>query len=624
MSISTPESSSALDFDSTEDAEFDLVGMLLDQQQQLTAAERFSKSHDDLESGDVQQHAPAQEKYYRSLMPATPPSEHQQFAFEVDLDSCSGCKACVVACHTLNGLEEDESWRKVGSITLGAPGDLNAPGNLGATGETSNQGNDPANEIQSDKIQAIGIQHVTTACHHCEDPGCLNGCPVKAYVKDPVTGIVRHLDDQCIGCKYCTMMCPYEVPKYSKRLGIVRKCDMCHNRLSAGEAPACVQSCPNEAIRIRLVDRTLENGWESSRSKETLAPGAPRSSISRPTTVYQSSRRSEFGLPQDHGIDQVAESHWPLAALLIGTQLSVGMILVERMAAAMLWIAGQPMATSITATVATASLIVGGIGLNLAPLHLGQPLRAWRVFLGLRTSWLSREAVILGKYVGVLGAAVGLLWLPMLADWLPETVNEIAADYIPSWAAKLTLGMSLPLGILGLYSSAMIYIATKRPLWRHERTLPRFGGTTLIGGAAFAIFVIGASLAYIGQSSTAANVVAGLLLLSTLSGLAWKLHWEWQIYLGPIRACDPPHDRRCRSLTTRELSKIRTARLTLGAASIGVLLIAAVGSLFVGLASVFTLACLLLACGLVLVSESLERFLYFTSVVYDRMPGTLK
>ena len=43
--------------------------------------------------------------------------------------------------------------------------------------------------------------------------GCLNGCPVLAYEKDPVTGIVRHLDDQCIGCQYCMLKCPYDVPQ---------------------------------------------------------------------------------------------------------------------------------------------------------------------------------------------------------------------------------------------------------------------------------------------------------------------------------------------------------------------------------------------------------------------------
>src|SRR6185369_3646357 len=146
------------------------------------------------------------------------------YAFEVDLDSCTGCKACVSACHSLNGLDDDETWRDVGLLI----------------------GGDRRHPFQ---------QTVTTACHHCADPACLNGCPVLAYEKDPVTGIVRHLDDQCIGCSYCILKCPYDVPKFNHRLGIVRKCDMCHGRLLHGEAPACVQACPHEAIRIDIVNQ---------------------------------------------------------------------------------------------------------------------------------------------------------------------------------------------------------------------------------------------------------------------------------------------------------------------------------------------------------------------------------
>ena len=182
---------------------------------------------------------------FQSLIPLSRPGPGEQYAFEVDLDSCSGCKACVVACHALNGLEDDESWRDVGLV----------------------HGGSPAAPYQ---------QTITTACHHCADPGCLHGCPVLAYEKDPVTGIVRHLDDQCIGCQYCVLKCPYDVPKYSARLGIVRKCDMCHQRLGAGEAPACAQACPTHAIRIVTVPVPVD-GVPSSRldTSHFLAPPPP-------------------------------------------------------------------------------------------------------------------------------------------------------------------------------------------------------------------------------------------------------------------------------------------------------------------------------------------------------------
>src|SRR5678816_4725159 len=192
-----------------------LIDDLLAEQQSLTAVERFARSH---ERGQT----PAQARYYRELIPLSKPQPGEQYAFAVDLDACTGCKACVNACHSLNGLDEDELWRNVGVI-------------VGGTVEKPYQ------------------QTVTTACHHCAEPGCLLGCPVMAYEKDAATGIVRHLDDQCIGCQYCLLMCPYDVPKYSQRLGIVRKCDMCIDRLAVGEAPACVQACPHGAIRIQLV-----------------------------------------------------------------------------------------------------------------------------------------------------------------------------------------------------------------------------------------------------------------------------------------------------------------------------------------------------------------------------------
>ena len=203
-----------------------LIDALLAEQRTLTAVEKFSQLH--------QRHqTPLLETHYRDLIPISAPRPGEQYAFEVDLDKCSGCKACVSACHSLNGLDDGEAWRKVGALF----GKRLVP--------KPPRGN-----------RVVPIQQtVTTACHHCVEPACLEGCPVLAYDKDPATGIVRHLSDQCIGCTYCVMKCPYEVPQYSAQRGIVRKCDMCHDRLAVGEAPACVQACPSEAIRITLTQK---------------------------------------------------------------------------------------------------------------------------------------------------------------------------------------------------------------------------------------------------------------------------------------------------------------------------------------------------------------------------------
>jgi len=137
-----------------------LLDDYLREQQELTAVERFARRHD----------SPGEHGRYRDLLPARPPGPGQQYAFEVDLDACTSCKACVTACHNLNGLDDGETWRSVGLLHGGS-------------------------------VAAPVLQAVTTACHHCLDPACMTGCPVGAYTKHPVTGIIEHLDDQCIGCQ---------------------------------------------------------------------------------------------------------------------------------------------------------------------------------------------------------------------------------------------------------------------------------------------------------------------------------------------------------------------------------------------------------------------------------------
>jgi len=84
-----------------------LIDTLIEEQRLLSAVTRFAQRHENHE-------LPQQARYYRDLIPLSAPEDGQQYAFEVDLDQCSGCKACVTACHNLNGLDDDETWRSVG------------------------------------------------------------------------------------------------------------------------------------------------------------------------------------------------------------------------------------------------------------------------------------------------------------------------------------------------------------------------------------------------------------------------------------------------------------------------------------------------------------------------------
>lgn len=405
--------------------EFSLIDELLAEQQRLqTPVARFAGAHD---RGDAARIS----AFSVQLLPLTAPGPGEQYAFEVDLDSCTGCKACVAACHSLNGLDDNETWRDTGLLV----------------------GGDEAQPFQ---------QVVTTACHHCVDPACLNGCPVLAYEKDPVTGIVRHLDDQCIGCSYCVLKCPYDVPKYNPARGIVRKCDMCQSRLVHGEAPACAQACPTHAISIVTVPIRPDKGRSrlASGTATTFLPGAPDPSYTRPTTRYVTQRRQPDNLrAADAGLLRPQPPHWPLVWMLVLTQVSVGILaaVLTGWRGFVFHLATLPLAQLPLLAWAAAT-----VGLVASVFHLGQPLKAWRCFLGLRRSWLSREIVVFGFFFVALSV------------------------FVVMRPHGLVLGtVTLALGLSGISCSAMLYADTQRRAWRLWTGAGKFFGTTMVAGLVF-------------------------------------------------------------------------------------------------------------------------------------------
>jgi DMSO reductase anchor subunit/NAD-dependent dihydropyrimidine dehydrogenase PreA subunit len=290
---------------------------------------------------------------------------------------------------------------------------------------------------------------------------------VKAYEKDATTGIVRHLDDQCIGCQYCMLKCPYEVPKYSKRLGIVRKCDMCQQRLAVGEAPACVQACPTSAIRIVLHDT---GATALSRVPGIMPEGSAE--YTRPTTAYTTARTLSGTRAADADVPRVQPTHWPLVGMLLLTQLAAG-----------LFIAAIPYPQLAWAGIASLML-----GLGVSAFHLGRPLGAWRFFLGLRTSWMSREILAFSVFAAL--AIASLLALP---------------TFLPAMA-----------GMVAVFTSAMIYIDTRRSWWSAKRTSLSFIGTTARLGGSCAAAITG---------DIVCSVVALLFgLISILLEAKWDRH----------------------------------------------------------------------------------------------------
>jgi formate dehydrogenase iron-sulfur subunit len=436
-----------------------LVDEWLAEQQRLTPVERFAARHD---AGTV----PAQARRYEHLIPSDLPGPGQQYRFEVDLDACTGCKSCVVACHSMNGLDADESWRSVGLL----------------------HGTEPGVRYQ---------QTVTTACHHCVEPGCLQGCPVDAYEKDPVTGIVLHLDDQCIGCSYCTLTCPYEVPKYSPNRGIVRKCDMCHGRLAEGEAPACAQACPNGAISIGIVDTVVLQATAATGG--SLVPGAPVSSITVPSTEYHTAKgRVDDILAADRFAIRPGHAHDPLAVMLVLTQLAVGAFLADLVRPA--GSGGSVLA-----------LLTGVLALAASVFHLGRPMYAWRAVIGLRHSWLSREVVAFGAFAALAAPYALFQW---------QALGAVVA------AA----------GVAGVACSVLLYARTRRRWWRTPSTAFRFGTTSAICGLTVASWTSGdRSLAVAAAGVAIVKLLWELTVLRHLRAAADDdLHKTAALLIGPL------------------------------------------------------------------------------------------
>ena len=559
---------SAVGLDSQPSEHLTPIDFYLREQQSLSAVERFSQHH---EFATV----PAQSRHYKSLLPVTTPQDGEQYAFEVDLDRCSGCKACVTACHSMNGLDADEAWRDVGLLHGGTDED------------------------------AV-IQHVTTACHHCLDPACLNVCPVDAYEKDPVTGIVHHLDDQCFGCQYCTLACPYNVPKYNKQLGIVRKCDMCSQRLAVGEAPACVQACPHEAIAIKVVNQ--QQVIEDCETNLFL-PGAPEPNQTLPTTTFKTERVLPRNLlPADYYSVHREHAHWPLVIMLVLTQLSVGAFLVEHV---MDWLVGPKVLVAVRPAHAVTALVFGLLALVSSTFHLGRPRYAYRAMIGLRHSWLSREIVAFGLFAGLAVFYAAARWL------LPESLE---ADVIrPAGIAVVAAGM------IGVCCSILIYQQTGRVFWSGVNTSIKFLSTTVILGLSVALLTV--TVLAVAAGSEAARellVTYGASLCQLLAAVSGgKLLFEasifrhlWSRQTTPIK--------RSAMLMSGELASPTMARFAAGfLGGVWLPLFVVMGGSLSGSGDVFLVVVLMGSSTACVVGEMLERYLYFAAVVAPRMPGGL-
>lgn len=285
--------------------------------------------------------------------------------FVFDTNRCTGCHACIIACSIENNLTFDSSFRQV--VTFN---DRHSP--------------------------QIPVSHLSIACNHCGDPPCLQNCPTGAYSKDSHTGAVTIDPDICIGCKYCTLNCPYDAPRFNPQKGYTEKCNFCNDRQLEGKDPACVMLCPTNALQVEAYDPEQKTSTPVSvpgfteTDTEPAFHGISWTPPDRCVSITQEHDPLFIGdfyasLPTVETPKISLRSEWPLIIFTSVTALLVAFI-----------------SAMVFSGMILHPLLFFGIGvfnLGLATIHLGKKFEAHRAIQNIKNSWLSREILLYGLFL---------------------------------------------------------------------------------------------------------------------------------------------------------------------------------------------------------------------------------
>ncbi len=208
-----------------------------------------------------------------------------RYGMVIDLDRCTGCGSCMVACAAENNVPS-------------------LPQSTARTGLTPVVVRKVSNKLEG---SAQRKTFIPIMCAHCEhDTPCVKVCPQQAVEVDKETGIVMQMPQRCLGCRYCMTACPYHAryfnwwdpswpagmekslnPGVAVRMrGVVEKCNMCHARLHAAKekaaavgkreidlgdyVPACVEACPTGAIHFGNLANPTDPASIEARSPEAF------------------------------------------------------------------------------------------------------------------------------------------------------------------------------------------------------------------------------------------------------------------------------------------------------------------------------------------------------------------
>ncbi len=160
----------------------------------------------------------------------------------VDTTVCLGCRGCEAACAEANKMPNPPAGDEV----------------FGKTRLTSPEALTVVNRFENPRRPETP-RYVKRQCMHCVEPACASACPVRALDKLP-NGPVTYRPERCMGCRYCMVACPFEIPKYeyAKAVPTVKKCTFCAARQERGLAPACASVCPSGALTFGKRGELLE------------------------------------------------------------------------------------------------------------------------------------------------------------------------------------------------------------------------------------------------------------------------------------------------------------------------------------------------------------------------------
>jgi anaerobic dimethyl sulfoxide reductase subunit B (iron-sulfur subunit) len=372
------------------------------------------------------------------------------YAFYFDSSSCTGCKACQIACKDKNELPLGVLWRRVYEVT---------------GGEWTQTGDAWTNSIYS--------YNLSIACNHCVYPKCAGVCPVDAYQVRP-DGIVLINTQKCIGCGYCAWACPYDAPQPDKFAGHMTKCNLCYDNLDAGLPPACVAACPMRCLElVDSADQKVDNIglalWKIPGEEHPLP--LPKLSRTEPHLVmkphpglkklgenFKVSNREETSPAQPIFS---ARGEIPLIFFTLLGQMAIGAFGTISL---IYWLSPfKQDAFKITFFPMLAVGIAIFISIISSFFHLRAPINAWRALNHLRKSWLSREILFISLFAGLWAIQTGLIFFHT------STFPKVAI---------LSLLTSL-CGIIAIYCMQRVYQLRSMPGWNLNRTFIEFSISTI-------------------------------------------------------------------------------------------------------------------------------------------------